>query len=147
MAQGSEGWPQSLPRNAGWRWPRLHLLDLKPGDPYALNGLGAASGALVKKRMAESQSYGAAEALDSLLRKASPGDARSNPVFQRAEQLLASIRQEIRERGGPTNPELLSSAVIQGSFKSMPVSCSGAMRLNPAYMRHMSWRPEKDSPG
>jgi hypothetical protein len=49
----------------------------------------------------------AAETLESLLRDASPGDARSNPVFQRAEQLLASIRTEIRERGGPTNPELL----------------------------------------
>ena len=49
----------------------------------------------------------AAEALESLLRDASPGDARSNPVFQRAEQLLASIRKKIRERGGPTNPELL----------------------------------------
>jgi len=49
----------------------------------------------------------AAETLEFLLREASPGDARSNPVFQRAEQLLASIRKEIRERGGPTNPELL----------------------------------------
>ena len=39
--------------------------------------------------------------------KATPEDARSNPVFQRAELLLASIRQEIREQGGPTNPELL----------------------------------------
>ena len=50
---------------------------------------------------------GAAEALDTLLREATPEDPRSNPVFQRAEQLLASIRNEIRERGGPTNPELL----------------------------------------
>jgi hypothetical protein len=50
---------------------------------------------------------GAAEALESLQCDTSPGDARSNPVFQRAEQLLASIRKEIRERGGPTNPELL----------------------------------------
>jgi hypothetical protein len=41
------------------------------------------------------------------LRDASPGDARSNPVFQRAEQFLASIQKEIRERGSPTNPELL----------------------------------------
>ena len=49
----------------------------------------------------------AAETLESLLRDTSPGDARSNPVFQRAEQLLASIQKEIRERGGPTNPELL----------------------------------------
>jgi len=49
----------------------------------------------------------AAETLESLLREASPGDAHSNPVFQRAEQLLASIQKEIRERGGPTNPELL----------------------------------------
>jgi hypothetical protein len=49
----------------------------------------------------------AAETLESLLREASQGDARSNPVFQRAEQLLASIQKEIRERGGPTNPELL----------------------------------------
>jgi len=49
----------------------------------------------------------AAETIESLLRDASPGDARSNPVFQRAEQLLASIQKEIRERGGPTNPELL----------------------------------------
>ncbi len=49
----------------------------------------------------------AAEALESLLRDTSPGDARSNPVFQRAEQLLASIQKEIRERGGPTNPKLL----------------------------------------
>jgi hypothetical protein len=48
-----------------------------------------------------------AEALDSLLCDASPGDAHSNPLFQRAEQLLASILKEIRERGGPTNPELL----------------------------------------
>ena len=48
-----------------------------------------------------------AETLESLVREASPGDARSHPVFQRAEQLLASIRKEIRERGGPTNPELL----------------------------------------
>ena len=47
------------------------------------------------------------ETLESLLRDASPGDARSNPVFQRAEQLLASIRKEIRARGGSTNPELL----------------------------------------
>ena len=39
--------------------------------------------------------------------KATPEDVRSNPVFQRAEQLLASIRKEIREQGGPTNPELL----------------------------------------
>jgi len=50
---------------------------------------------------------GAAEGLDSLLREATTEDARSNPVFHRAEQLLASIRKEIRERGGPTNPELL----------------------------------------
>lgn len=50
---------------------------------------------------------GAAEALESMLREARPEDARSHPVFQRAEQLLASIRKEIRERGGPTNPELL----------------------------------------
>jgi hypothetical protein len=49
----------------------------------------------------------AAEILESLLRDGSPGDARSHPVFQRAEQLLATIRKEIRERGGPTNPELL----------------------------------------
>ena len=48
-----------------------------------------------------------AETLKSLVREASPGDARSHPVFQRAEQLLASIRKAIRERGGPTNPELL----------------------------------------
>jgi len=50
---------------------------------------------------------GAAEGLDSLLREATTEDARSNPVFHRAEQLLDSIRKEIRERGGPTNPELL----------------------------------------
>jgi hypothetical protein len=49
----------------------------------------------------------AVETLESLLRDASPGDPRSNPVFQRAEQLLASIRKEIRARGGSTNPELL----------------------------------------
>jgi tetratricopeptide (TPR) repeat protein len=109
-------------------------LDLKPGDPYALNGLGAASAksgdeasamrhfeaAIVanphfpeprfgKALLLKNQGHldGAAEALDSLLREASPEDPRSNPVFQRAEQLLASIRKEIRERGGPTNPELL----------------------------------------
>ena len=49
----------------------------------------------------------ATETLESLLRDTSPGDARSNPVIQTAEQLLASIQKEIRERGGPTNPELL----------------------------------------
>ena len=35
------------------------------------------------------------------------GYARSHPVFQRAEQVIASIQKKIRERGGPTNPELL----------------------------------------
>ena len=109
-------------------------LDLKPGDPYALNGLGAASAKsgnedsamrhfeaaieanphfpeprFGKALLLKNQGHldAATEALESLLRDASPGDARSNPVFQRAEQLLASIRKEIRERGGPTNPELL----------------------------------------
>ena len=109
-------------------------LDLKPGDAYALNGLGAASAKsgdeanamrhfeaaieanphfpeprFGKALLLKNQGHldAAAEALESLLRDASPGDARSNPVFQRAEQLLASIRKEIRERGGPTNPELL----------------------------------------
>ena len=48
-----------------------------------------------------------AETLESLVREASPGDARSHPVFQRSEHLLSSIRKEIRELGGPTNPELL----------------------------------------
>jgi tetratricopeptide (TPR) repeat protein len=109
-------------------------LDLKPGDPYALNGLGAASAKsgdeasamrhfeaaieanphfpeprFGKALLLKNQGHldAAAEALESLLRDASPADARSNPEFQRAEQLLASIRKEIRERGGPTNPELL----------------------------------------
>ncbi len=49
----------------------------------------------------------AAETLESLLRDASPVNARSHPVFQRAEQLLSLIRKENRERSGPTNPELL----------------------------------------
>jgi tetratricopeptide (TPR) repeat protein len=109
-------------------------LDLKPGDPYALNGLGAASAKsgdeasamrhfeaaieanphfpeprFGKALLLKNQGHldAAAEALESLFRDASPADVRSNPVFQRAEQLLASIRKEIRERGGPTNPELL----------------------------------------
>jgi len=109
-------------------------LDLKPGDPYALNGLGAASAKsgdeasamrhfeaaieanprfpeprFGKALLLKNQGHldGAAETLDSLQRDTSPEDPRSNPVFQRAEQLLASIRKEIRERGGPTNPELL----------------------------------------
>ena len=109
-------------------------LDLKPGDPYALNGLGAATAKsgdeasalrhfeaaieanphfpeprFGKALLLKNQGHldAAAEALESLLRHASPGDARSNPVFQKAEQLLASIQKEIRERGGPTNPELL----------------------------------------
>ena len=109
-------------------------LDLKPGDPYALNGLGAASAKsgdeasamrhfeaaieanprfpeprFGKALLLKNQGHldGAAETLDSLQRDTSPEDPRSNPVFQRAEELLASIRQEIRERGGPTNPELL----------------------------------------
>jgi len=102
--------------------------------PYAFNGLGAASAksgdeasamrhfeaaieanphfpeprlgkALLLKN--QGQLDAVAEALESLLRDTSPGDSRSNPVFQRAEQFLASIRKEIRERGGPTNPELL----------------------------------------
>ena len=109
-------------------------LDLKPGDPYALNGLGAASAKIGVKTSAmrhfeatiesnphfpeprfgkalmlknQGQLDESAETLESLLREASPVDARSHPVFQRAEQLLASIQKEIRERGGPTNPELL----------------------------------------
>jgi tetratricopeptide (TPR) repeat protein len=109
-------------------------LDLKPGDPYALNGLGAATAKsgdeasamrhfeaaieanphfpeprFGKALLLKNQGHldAAAEALESLLRDAYPVDARSNPVFQRAEQLLASIQKEIRERGGPTNPELL----------------------------------------
>ena len=48
-----------------------------------------------------------AETPESLVREASPGDASSHPVFQSAEQLLASMRKEIRERGNTTNPELL----------------------------------------
>jgi len=48
-----------------------------------------------------------AETLESQLREASPSDARSNTVFQRSEQFFPSIRKEIRERGGLTNPELL----------------------------------------
>jgi tetratricopeptide (TPR) repeat protein len=87
-------------------------LDLKPGDPYALNGLGAASAKsgdeasamqhfeaaietnprflesrFGKALLLKNQGHldGAAEALDSLLREATPEDARSNPVFQRAE--------------------------------------------------------------
>jgi tetratricopeptide (TPR) repeat protein len=109
-------------------------LDLKPGDPYALNGLGAATAKsgdeasamrhfeaaieanphfpeprFGKALLLKNQGHldASAEAIESLLRDTSPGDARSNPVFQRAEQLLASIQKEIRERGGPTNPELL----------------------------------------
>lgn len=109
-------------------------LDLKPGDAYALNGLGAATAKsgdeasamrhfeaaieanphfpeprFGKALLLKNQGHldAATEAIESLLRDASPGDARSNPVFQRAEQRLASIQKEIRERGGPTNPELL----------------------------------------
>jgi tetratricopeptide (TPR) repeat protein len=109
-------------------------LDLKPGDPYALNGLGAATAKsgdeasamrhfeaaieanphfpeprFGKALLLKNQGHldAAAETLEFLPRDTSPGDARSNPVFQKAEQLLASIRKEIRERGGPTNPELL----------------------------------------
>ena len=109
-------------------------LDLKLGDAYALNGLGAATAKtgdedsamrhfeaaieanphfpeprFGKALLLKNQGHldAATETLESLLRDTSPGDARSNPVIQTAEQLLASIQKEIRERGGPTNPELL----------------------------------------
>ena len=56
-----------------------------------------------------------AKTLESLLRDTSPGDARSNPVFQRAEQLFASIRKENRERSGPTHPEKLRLPSFQAT--------------------------------
>jgi len=91
----------------------IKALDLKLGDPYALNNLGAASAKsgdeasalrhfeaaieanphfpeprFGKALLLKNQGHlDAAEALESLLRDASPGDARSNPVFQKAEQL------------------------------------------------------------
>ncbi len=104
-------------------------IELKPGDPYALNGLGAAhakSGAISKaieffdaaiksepampepqfgKALAlEGQGHldQAAEVLKALIAAQNP-----SPIIAQAKQLLAQIETAIRERGGPTNPELL----------------------------------------
>jgi tetratricopeptide (TPR) repeat protein len=105
-------------------------LDLKPGDPYALNGLGAAhakSGQLdqaitafdaaisAHPKMAEprfgkalalqkqGQLHPAADTLQALIDTASS----NSPIIDQSKKLLAAIESEIREQGGPTNPELL----------------------------------------
>jgi tetratricopeptide (TPR) repeat protein len=105
-------------------------LDLKPGDSYALNGLGAAhakSGQLdqaitafdaaisAHPKMPEPR-FGKALALQRQGRlrpaadtlKALIDTASSNsPIIDQSKKLLAAIESEIREQGGPTNPELL----------------------------------------
>ena len=105
-------------------------LDLKPGDPYALNGLGAAyakSGQLDQaitafdaaisahpkmpeprfgKALAlqrQGQLRPAADTLQALIDTASS----NSPIIDQSKKLLAAIESEIREQGGPTNPELL----------------------------------------
>ena len=109
-------------------------LELKPGDPYALNGLGAAhaksgndakahecfdaaiaahpempeprfgKALLLQKqgRLLES-----AEVLEGLLKITSASGKANHPAAVQAKSLLESVREEIREQGGPTNPELL----------------------------------------
>jgi tetratricopeptide (TPR) repeat protein len=105
-------------------------LDLKPGDPYALNGLGAAhakSGQLDQaitafdaaisahpkmpeprfgKALAlqrQGRLHPAADTLQALIDTASS----HSPIIDQSKKLLAAIESEIREQGGPTNPELL----------------------------------------
>jgi tetratricopeptide (TPR) repeat protein len=105
-------------------------LELKPGDPYALNGLGAAhakSGQLDQaitafeaaisahpkmpeprfgKALAlqrQGRLHPAADTLQALIDTASS----NSPIIDQSKKLLAAIESEIREQGGPTNPELL----------------------------------------
>jgi Flp pilus assembly protein TadD len=104
-------------------------IELKPGDPYALNGLGAVCakrGDLAKAieffdaaiqaepQMLEPQ-FGKAMALEDLGKLEQCADVltsmistqKSSPIIAHAKKLLAAIESEIREQGGPTNPELL----------------------------------------
>jgi tetratricopeptide (TPR) repeat protein len=105
-------------------------LDLKLGDPYALNGLGAAhakSGQLdqaitafdaaisANPKMPEprfgkalalqrqGRLHPAADTLQALIDTASS----NSPIIDQSKKLLAAIESEIREQGGPTNSELL----------------------------------------
>ena len=104
-------------------------LELKPGDPYALNGLGAAhaksgnstkahecfdAAIAAKPDFAEPkfgkallfQKQGLLAASSELLEQicGDPGDVRFEAVAKQARQLLASVKAELREQGGPTNP-------------------------------------------
>jgi tetratricopeptide (TPR) repeat protein len=104
-------------------------IELKPGDPYALNGLGAVCakrGDLAKAieffdaaiqaepQMLEPQ-FGKAMALEDLGKLEQCADVltsmistqKSSPIIAHAKKLLARVESAIRERGGPTNPELL----------------------------------------
>lgn len=109
-------------------------IDLKPGDPYALNGLGAAhaksgndakahdcfdaaiaahpemleprfgKALLLQKQGRLSES---AETLERMLEITSASGKSNHPAAIQAKNLLHSVRDQIREQGGPTNPELL----------------------------------------
>ena len=105
-------------------------LELKPGDLWALNGLGTALAKSVQPAQAASAfdsaiaanpkmlepRFGKALALRSQGQLAESADtlqalidtASSNsPIIDQSKKLLAAIEAEIREQGGPTNPELL----------------------------------------
>ena len=96
-------------------------LDLKPDYPYALNGqpdqaITAFDAAIAAHPKMPEPRFGKALALQRQARLHPAADtlqafidtAGSNsPIIEQSKKLLAAIESEIREQGGPTNPELL----------------------------------------
>jgi tetratricopeptide (TPR) repeat protein len=109
-------------------------LELKPGDPYALSGLGAANAksghdaqahecfdaaiaahpdmfeprfgkALLLQK--QGRLFESAEVLEDLIERTSASGLANHPATNQARSLLASVNAKLREQGGPTNPELL----------------------------------------
>jgi len=143
-------------------------LDLKPGDAYALNGLGAASAKsgdessamrhfeaaieanphfpeprFGKALLLKNQGHldAAAEALESLLREASPGDARSNPVFQRESNFSPpSIRKSVNAAAPRIPNSSRKNTPLPCGISSMPSSASTPSILG------VSWKSPSRSP-
>lgn len=105
-------------------------IELKPDDPWALNGLGAAlaksgqtekaiaafdSAIAANPKMPEPR-FGKALALRSQGQLAASAETLQaliasvdspSSIIEQSKKLLAAIQSEIREQGGPTNPDLL----------------------------------------
>jgi tetratricopeptide (TPR) repeat protein len=135
-------------------------LDLKPGDPYALNGLGAATAKsgdeasamrhfeaaieanphfpeprFGKALLLKNQGHldAAAETLESLPRDTSPGDARSNPVFQKAERMCTAWSRE----GGSRGRRGLAAIHAVGPCGSILHRVHGTCQSVPSTARHV----------